>query len=178
MERKTDRQVGVAPAVMWELLIVVMKRELSLKAKPSIYLSIYDPTLTYGHELLVATKRTRLRIQVAKMTFLHRVAGLTLGDSVWRYDIREEIKSELLRPHVKRSQMRWLGHLSRMFNGGLALEIVQEHPNRKRSRQTQNTPEELHTPSDLGKILDASEEAEGCGWGEGCMATLNGLLPL
>ncbi|KAI3369611.1 hypothetical protein L3Q82_025321 [Scortum barcoo] len=38
---------------------VVVKKELSRKAKLSIYRSIYVPTLTYGHELWVMTERTR-----------------------------------------------------------------------------------------------------------------------
>ncbi|KAK3509626.1 hypothetical protein QTP70_007014 [Hemibagrus guttatus] len=36
---------------------VVVKKELSRKAKLSIYQSIYAPTLTYGHELWVMTER-------------------------------------------------------------------------------------------------------------------------
>lgn len=51
-----------------------MKRELSHKAKLSIYGSIYVPALTYGHGLWVVTKRTRLQ----KMSFLCRVAGLKI----------------------------------------------------------------------------------------------------
>ncbi len=46
---------------------VVMKRELSLKAKLSIYQSIYVTTLTCGHELWVMTNRMRLRVQEAEM---------------------------------------------------------------------------------------------------------------
>ena len=38
---------------------VVVKRELSQKAKLSIYRSIYIPTLTYGHELWVVTERIK-----------------------------------------------------------------------------------------------------------------------
>ncbi len=57
MERETDRWIGAAAAVIWTLyLIVVVKKELSRKAKLSIYQSIYVPTPTYGHELLVVTK--------------------------------------------------------------------------------------------------------------------------
>ncbi|TWW71090.1 hypothetical protein D4764_17G0005730 [Takifugu flavidus] len=59
---------------------VVVKRELSRKAKLSIYRSIFVPTLTYGHELWVMTKRTRSRVQAAEMSFLRRVAGLSLRD--------------------------------------------------------------------------------------------------
>jgi len=52
MEREMDRRIGAASAVMWALYrSIVVKRELSRKAKLSMYMSIYVPTLTYGHEL-------------------------------------------------------------------------------------------------------------------------------
>ena len=51
-------------------LSVVVKRELSQKAKLSIYRSIYVPTLTYGHELWVVAERIRSEIQAAEMSFL------------------------------------------------------------------------------------------------------------
>ncbi|KAI3373393.1 hypothetical protein L3Q82_021941 [Scortum barcoo] len=71
MEREIDRRIGAASAVMRSVYrTVVVKKELSRKAKLSIYRSIYVPTLTYGHELWVMTERTRLRIQAAEMSFL------------------------------------------------------------------------------------------------------------
>ncbi|KAI3360890.1 hypothetical protein L3Q82_012903, partial [Scortum barcoo] len=52
MEREIDRRIGAASAVMRSVYrTVVVKKELSRKAKLSIYRSIYVPTLTYGHEL-------------------------------------------------------------------------------------------------------------------------------
>ena len=76
MEREVDRWIGAAAAVMRSLYrSVVVKKELSRKAKLSIYQSIYVPTLTYGHELWIMTERTRSRIQAAKMSFLRRMAG-------------------------------------------------------------------------------------------------------
>lgn len=46
--------------VEWEIGILyqstVVKRELSMKAKLSIYRLIYVPALTYSHELWVMTK--------------------------------------------------------------------------------------------------------------------------
>ncbi|KAI3367151.1 hypothetical protein L3Q82_008206 [Scortum barcoo] len=75
MEREIDRRIGAASAVMRSVYrTVVVKKELSRKAKLSIYRSIYVPTLTYGHELWVMTERTRSRIQAAEMSFLRRVA--------------------------------------------------------------------------------------------------------
>ena len=52
---------------------VVMERELSLKARLSVYQSIYVPTINYGHELWVVTKRIRSWIQATEMSFLCRV---------------------------------------------------------------------------------------------------------
>ena len=52
---------GAASAVIRTLkLSVVVKRELSQKAKLSVYRSIYVPALTYYHELWVANERMRL----------------------------------------------------------------------------------------------------------------------
>ncbi len=58
-DRQADR-IGAVSAVMWTLhRSVVVKRELSRKARLSVYRSIFVPTLTYGHELWVVTERTR-----------------------------------------------------------------------------------------------------------------------
>ena len=54
MEHELDRWIGAASAVVWALYqTVVVMKELSQKAKLSIYQSVYVPTLTYGHELWV-----------------------------------------------------------------------------------------------------------------------------
>lgn len=56
------RQIGTSTAVMQ----TVMVKKLSWKVKLSIYRSGYVPTLTYGHELGVMTKRMRSWTQVLK----------------------------------------------------------------------------------------------------------------
>ena len=57
---------------------VVTKRELSQKAKLSVYRAIFVPTLIYGHEVWVMTESIRSRVQADKMSFLRRVAGIYL----------------------------------------------------------------------------------------------------
>ncbi|KAI3361665.1 hypothetical protein L3Q82_002028 [Scortum barcoo] len=101
MEREMDKWIGAASAVLRTLVCsVVVKRELSQKAKLSIYWSIYIPTLTYGHELWVMTERTGLRIQAAEMQvcFLQRVSGLRLRDRVRSLDICERLRSRAAAP--------------------------------------------------------------------------------
>ncbi|KAK3559275.1 hypothetical protein QTP86_009939 [Hemibagrus guttatus] len=61
MDCEIDRRIGAAAAVMRSMYrSVVVKKELSCKAKLSIYQSIYIPSLTYGHELWVMTERVVL----------------------------------------------------------------------------------------------------------------------
>ncbi|KAK7919109.1 hypothetical protein WMY93_010393 [Mugilogobius chulae] len=106
MEREIERRIDAVSAVMRSLYrATVVKKELSRKAKLSIYRSIYVPTLTYGH------------IQSVEMSFLRRVAGRSLRDRVRSSVTQEELGVESLLLHVERSQLRWLGHLFRMPPG-------------------------------------------------------------
>ncbi|KAK3514795.1 hypothetical protein QTP70_032195, partial [Hemibagrus guttatus] len=99
MDRKLDRRICAAAAVMRSMYwSVVVKKELSRKAKLSIYQSIYIPTLTYGHELWVMTERIRSRIQAAEMSFLRRMAGCSLRDRLRSSVTRKELRVE---PHRK-----------------------------------------------------------------------------
>ncbi|KAK3510565.1 hypothetical protein QTP70_010565 [Hemibagrus guttatus] len=133
MDREIDRRIGAAAAVMRSMYqSVVVKKELSQKAKLSIYQSIYVPTLTYGHELWVMTERVRSRIQAAEMSFLRRVAGHSLRDKVRSSVTWEELGVEPLLLHIERGQLRWLGHLFRMPPGRLPGEVFWACPTGKR----------------------------------------------
>ncbi|KAK3528905.1 hypothetical protein QTP70_012070 [Hemibagrus guttatus] len=133
MDREIDRRIGAAAAVMRSMYqSVVVKKELSRKAKLSIYQSIYVPTLTYGHELWVMTERVRSWIQSAKMSFLRRVAGRSLRDRVRSSVTREELGVEPLLLHIERGQLRWLEHLFRMPPGRLPGEVFRACPTGKR----------------------------------------------
>ena len=134
-EREMGQRIGAAGAVLRSLCrTIVMKRELSQKAKLSIYRSIFIPTLTYGHEGWIMTKRTRSRIQVVKMDFLRKVAGVSLRDRVRSSAIREGLGVEPLLICIERSQLRWFGHLVRMPPGRIPREVFQARPAGRRPR--------------------------------------------
>jgi len=56
-------------------------------------------------------------IQADEMSFLRRVAGLSLRDSVRSSDIRRELRVEPLLLRIERSQLRSFGHMIRMPPG-------------------------------------------------------------
>ncbi|KAK7895384.1 hypothetical protein WMY93_020709 [Mugilogobius chulae] len=62
------------------------------------------------------------------MSFLRRVAGRSLRDRVRSSVTREELRVEPLLLHVKRSQLKWLGHLFRMPPGRLPGEVFRACP--------------------------------------------------
>ncbi|KAK3553016.1 hypothetical protein QTP86_031158, partial [Hemibagrus guttatus] len=140
MDRDIDRRVDAAAAVMRSMYrSVVVKKELSWKAKLSNYQSIYVPTLTYGHELWVMTERVRSWIQAAEMSFFRRAVGRSLRDRVRSSVTREELRVEPLLLHIERGQLRWLGHLFWMPPGCLPGEVFRACPNGKRPRGTPRT---------------------------------------
>ena len=116
---------------------VVTKRELSRKAKLSIYRSIFVPILTYGHEGWVMIERTRSRV----LSFLRRVAGVSLRDRVRSSAIREELGLEPLLLYLERSQLRWFGNLVTMPTGRLPWEVFQARPVGRIPRRSQASVE-------------------------------------
>ena len=70
-----DTRIGKASSVMRALHnSVVIKRELSKKAK----LSIFCPhILTYGLEFWVMTESVRLQVQAFEMRFIQKIEGIT-----------------------------------------------------------------------------------------------------
>ena len=83
-EQDIDRWIEAASEVMWMLYLSVgVKADFSWELKLSIYLLVCGPTLTYGHELQIVTKKMRLQRKAAEMNFLGKVVWESGQDSAW-----------------------------------------------------------------------------------------------
>lgn len=71
-------------------------------------------------------ERMRSHIQVAEISFLHRVSGLSFIQRMRRLVIQKE--------HIERIQLRWLSHLVRVSPGHLPGEMFLACSNRSRCR--------------------------------------------
>ena len=80
------------------------------------------------------TERTRLWLYAAEMSFLRRVAGISLRDRVKSSVICEILRVEPLLPHLERSQLRWFGHLVEMPPERLHRVVLVACPTGKRPR--------------------------------------------
>ena len=82
-DKELDTRIGKASAIMRALhYSVVKKRELSKKAKLSIFKIDLVPHLTYDHESWVITKRVRSQVQAPKLKFLLRIEEVALLNKV------------------------------------------------------------------------------------------------
>ena len=78
-DEERDTRIGKASAVMRALhYSVVMKQELSKKAKLSIFKTVFVPILTYGHGSWVMTERVLSPVQAFEMSFLRKIKKVTL----------------------------------------------------------------------------------------------------
>ena len=111
---------------------VVMKRELSKKAKLSIFKAVFVLILTYGHESWVMTERMRSQVQASEMRFLRRIEGVTLFNKVRCSEIRKSLNIEPLLLRIERSQLRWFGHVSRMPQERLPKQALHAKANGRR----------------------------------------------
>ena len=85
-------RIGKASAVMRALhYSVVMKRELSKKAKLSDFKAVFVPILTYGHESWVMIERVQSQVQASAMRFLQIIEEVTLFDKVRSSEIRKSL---------------------------------------------------------------------------------------
>ena len=60
------------------------------------------------------TERVRSQVQASEMRFLQRIEGVTLFNKERSSEIRKSLNNEPLLLRIERSQLRWLGHVSRM----------------------------------------------------------------
>ena len=110
-----DTRIGKASAVMRALhYSVVMKRELSKKAKLSIFKAVFVPILTCGHESWEMTDRVRSQVQASDLRFLQKIEEVTLFSKVHSSEIRKSLNFEQLLLRIERSHLRWFGHVNRM----------------------------------------------------------------
>ncbi|KAI3361864.1 hypothetical protein L3Q82_002189 [Scortum barcoo] len=150
----------------------VVKKELSRKAKLSIYRSIYVPTLTYGHELWRSCGYKWRNESFLRLGWLGAPLEIGVRSSV----TREELGVEPLLLRIERSQLRWLGHLFRMPPGRLPREVFQACPTREEAqgKKTQDTLERLCLSAGLGTPRGPPGRAGGSVWG--VKVTLSALI--
>ena len=70
------------------------------------------------------TERMQSQVQAFKMKFFRRIEGVILFNKMRSSEIRKSLNIEPLLLRIKRSQLRWFGHVSRMPQERLPKQVL------------------------------------------------------
>lgn len=112
---KYEQDINIRIAMTSKLYMALIKKEISIIVKLSIYKSVYLPTLLHGKEPRVLNKRLKYKMQAAEVKYLRRPTGNTILDTVRIDTIREILKPKSVWLHIEMVQLRWSGHIYREY---------------------------------------------------------------
>jgi len=98
------------------------------------YKIVARPTLLYGSETEVTTKRDMTRLEAAEMSFLRSVKGYTRLDRIRREVIRKELEISGIQDVRVKYKQNWINHLERMDNTRLPKRALNYKPRGRRDR--------------------------------------------
>jgi len=98
------------------------------------YKVLARPTLLYGNETWVTTKRDMTRLEAAEMCFLRSVKGYTRLDKIRSEVIRKELEISGIQDERSKYKQNWINHLERMDNTRLPKHALNYKPIGRRDR--------------------------------------------
>jgi len=98
------------------------------------YEVVIRPTLLYGSETWVTTKRDRTRLEAAEMRFLRRVKGYTRLDKIRSEIIRKELEIPGMQDVRTKYKQNWVNHLERTDNTRIPTHALNCKPRGRRDR--------------------------------------------
>ena len=110
----------------------------SIDTQTKFYKVVARPTLLYGSETWVITKRDMTRLEAAEMRFLRNVKGYTRLDKIRKEVIRKELKISGIKDVKSKYKQNWINHLERMDNTRLPKHALKYKPRGRRDRGRPN----------------------------------------
>jgi len=113
------------------------------------YKVVARPSLLYGSEIWVTTKRDMTRLEAAEMRFLRSVTGYTRLDKIRSQDIRQELEIFGIQEVRLKYKQNWIGHLERTDNTRLPKHALNY---KLRGRRDRRRPRKRWQCVDAGKV--------------------------
>ena len=98
------------------------------------YKVVARPTLLYGSETWVTTKRDMTGIEAAEMRFLRSVKGYTRLDKIRNKVIIKELEISGIHDVRSKYKQNWINHLDRLDNTSLPKHALNYKPRGRRDR--------------------------------------------
>lgn len=115
---------------------ILSSKLLSRNTKVRVYKTIIRPTLMYGSECWVMSKKSEKRLVTFENKILRKIYGPTQEDGFWRirhnFEIRELYKDPDITAEVKSRRIRWAGHVLRREHGTTLSSVLRNDPEGRR----------------------------------------------
>jgi hypothetical protein len=98
------------------------------------YKVVARPSLFYGRETWVTTKRNMTRLEAAKMRFLRSVTGYTRLDKIRSEVIMKELEISGIQDVRLKYKENWINHFERMDNTRILKHALNYKPRGRRDR--------------------------------------------
>ena len=98
------------------------------------YEVVARPSLLYGSETWVSTKRDMTRLEAAETRFLRSVTGYTRLDKIRSEVIRKELEISGIQDVRLKYKQNWISHLQRIDNTRLPKHSLNYKPRGRRDR--------------------------------------------
>ena len=95
------------------------------EAKVGMYEGIIEPSLLYGWEVWSLKVRERKRMEAVEMNCLRNICGRRRIDRVPNVEIRRCGKNLSVGQRSDQGVLRWLGHVERMGDEGMAKRVYE-----------------------------------------------------
>jgi len=127
-DKKINRFKGICGTIRKHL------KKTRTDTQMKFYKAVARPSLLYGSETLVTTKRDMTRLEAAEMRFLRSVTGYTRLDKIRSEVIRKELHISGIQEVRLKYKQNWINHRERMDNTRLPKHVLKYKPRGRRDR--------------------------------------------
>jgi Reverse transcriptase (RNA-dependent DNA polymerase) len=128
---KGNRSTGALQRIM-------STKTVSRKAKLRIYETVIRPTVLYGSELWILSKKHVTELQIWERKILRKIFGGKQTSDGWRRRTNEELMSLYGKPSivnvVKAQRIRWIGHIMRLPKDRATRKALDNEMGRRKRR--------------------------------------------
>ena len=124
MTGEFERRVMKGRCVLGATACIAKNQNISKNARLAVRSGILLPTLMYGSEAWTVNESEISKVHTVEMDFLRSMIGKKRSDRVRNDFVREECGArESVKVKIKRSLLRWFGHMERMNEERLTKKV-------------------------------------------------------
>lgn len=113
--KEVERRIKIGWRKFWSLRSILKAEKVSRRAKSKVIKSCILPTITYGCQTWSLSKVQYERLRVTHMQMLRSVMKIRREDKIRNEEVLRRMNvEETLDMIVKRSKLKWAGHVARM----------------------------------------------------------------